>query len=168
MPGKGAILRHQESASPRALSIVKIRFWLPGRFVLAGFRGGLEKCCPLRGTEGSNPAPSSAESVANLTSSIRAPKISCRHQFAAAVTAPRRQPASDRRYLQPATISHLAIVLRMIICGRGRWRSKSCGTSSRLCSRSLISRTGTPTASRRPLPRSIVRTGRGRCAAKQG
>ena len=27
------------------------------------------------GTEGSNPSPSSAESVANLTSSIRAPKI---------------------------------------------------------------------------------------------
>jgi hypothetical protein len=25
------------------LSIVKIRFWLPGRFVVAGFRGGLEK-----------------------------------------------------------------------------------------------------------------------------
>ena len=28
------------------------------------------------------------------------------------VTSPRQQPASDRRYLQPATISHLAIVLR--------------------------------------------------------
>jgi hypothetical protein len=123
--------------------------WLPG----ASHAGG---------TQSSNPLCSSAESVANLTSSIRAPKISCRHQFAAAVTAPRRQPASDRRYLQPATISHLAIVLRMIICGRGRWRSKSCGTSSRLSSRSLISRTGTPTASRRPLPRSSVRTGRGR------
>ena len=48
------------------------------------------------GTDGSNPSPSSAESVANLTPSIRAPKISCRHQFAAAVTAPRRQPRRDR------------------------------------------------------------------------
>src|SRR6516165_7509501 len=28
------------------------------------------------------------------------------------VTSPWQQPASDRRYLQPATISHLAIVLR--------------------------------------------------------
>jgi hypothetical protein len=61
--------------------------------------------CPqasLRGgTASSNPSSSSGESVANLTSSIRAPKISRRHQFAAAVTAPRRQPASDRRYLHP-------------------------------------------------------------------
>jgi tetratricopeptide (TPR) repeat protein len=31
------------------LSIVKIQFWLPGRFVVAGFRGGREKMCPLRG-----------------------------------------------------------------------------------------------------------------------
>src|ERR1700731_1484458 len=30
------------------------------------------------GTEGSNPSPSTGESHANLTSSIRAPKISCR------------------------------------------------------------------------------------------
>src|SRR6202040_1813298 len=52
MPGKGAILRHQESASPRALSIVKIRFWLPGRFVLAGFRGGLEKMLSPTGDRG--------------------------------------------------------------------------------------------------------------------
>jgi hypothetical protein len=49
------------------LSIVKIRFWLPGRFVLAGVRGASKKCWPLRGTEGSNPRPSSRESDANLT-----------------------------------------------------------------------------------------------------
>jgi hypothetical protein len=33
------------------LSIVKIRFWLPGRFVVAGFRGGLEKMLGDRGFE---------------------------------------------------------------------------------------------------------------------
>jgi hypothetical protein len=47
------------------LSIVKIRFWLPGRFVLAGVRGASKKCWPLRGTEGSNPLPSSVESGTN-------------------------------------------------------------------------------------------------------
>src|SRR5207237_6896335 len=31
------------------LSIVKVRFWLPGRFIVAGFRGRLKKCCPLGG-----------------------------------------------------------------------------------------------------------------------
>jgi hypothetical protein len=45
------------------LSIVKIRFWLPGRFVVAGFRAGLEKMLSLQGTEGSNPSPSTGESV---------------------------------------------------------------------------------------------------------
>ena len=49
------------------LSIVKIRLWLPGRFVVARSAAVSEKCCPLRGgTEGSNPASSSGESYANL------------------------------------------------------------------------------------------------------
>ena len=47
------------------LSIVKIRFWLPGRFVLAGVRGASKKCWPLWGTEDSNPLPSSGESGTN-------------------------------------------------------------------------------------------------------
>jgi fructose-1,6-bisphosphatase/sedoheptulose 1,7-bisphosphatase-like protein len=34
------------------LSIVKIRFWLPGRFVVAGFRGGLEKMLSPTGDRG--------------------------------------------------------------------------------------------------------------------
>jgi hypothetical protein len=34
---------------------------------------------PLRGTEGSNPLPSSGESVANLTQSMKAPKILTEH-----------------------------------------------------------------------------------------
>ena len=46
-------------------SIVKIRFWLPGRFVVAGFRQVSKNGVPYRGTEGSNPSPSSAESRAN-------------------------------------------------------------------------------------------------------
>jgi hypothetical protein len=37
--------------------------------------GNLESTADLTGTEGSNPAPSSDESAANLTRSIRAPKI---------------------------------------------------------------------------------------------
>src|ERR1700730_5775189 len=36
--------------------------------------GQSQKCPPPRGTEGSNPSPSTGESTANLTSSIRAPK----------------------------------------------------------------------------------------------
>jgi Amino acid synthesis len=44
------------------LSIVKIRLWLPGRFVVARSAAVSKKCCPLRGTEGSNPASSSGES----------------------------------------------------------------------------------------------------------
>jgi hypothetical protein len=40
-------------------SIVKIRFWQPGQFVVAGFRRVSKNSVPYRGTEGSNPAPSS-------------------------------------------------------------------------------------------------------------
>ena len=41
----------------------QIRFWLPGRLVVAGFRSGLEKMLsPAGGTEGSNPSPSTGES----------------------------------------------------------------------------------------------------------
>jgi len=47
--------------------IVKTRFWLPAGFLVAGFRGGLEKMLSSTGTEGSNPPPSSGESSANLT-----------------------------------------------------------------------------------------------------
>ena len=43
----------------------QIRFWLPGRLVVAGFRSRLEKMLSPTGggTEGSNPSPSSGEMV---------------------------------------------------------------------------------------------------------
>src|SRR4029077_29815 len=46
-----------------ALVIVKTRFWLPAGFLVAGFRGGLEKMLSSTGTDGSNPPPSSKEMV---------------------------------------------------------------------------------------------------------
>jgi hypothetical protein len=67
--GQGiAFTAHIDTASSQAITgadrvffirVVKIRFWLPGRFVLAGVRGASKKCWPLWGTEGSNPLPSS-------------------------------------------------------------------------------------------------------------
>src|ERR1700720_4385394 len=53
------------------LSIVKIRLWLPGRFVVARSAAVSKKCCPLRGTKDSNPLSSSGEPIANPTFSIR-------------------------------------------------------------------------------------------------
>ena len=47
------------------LSIVKIRFWQPGQFVVAGSRRVSKNSVPYRGTEGSKPSPSSEESDAN-------------------------------------------------------------------------------------------------------
>jgi hypothetical protein len=44
-----------------------------------------EKSSLLRGTEGSNPSPSSGESSANLTSSIRAPKSTIRRNATGSV-----------------------------------------------------------------------------------
>jgi hypothetical protein len=56
--------RRPLSSPATPLSIVKIRFGLPGRLVVAGFRGGLENAVSTE-DRGSNPSPSSGESGAN-------------------------------------------------------------------------------------------------------
>ena len=68
------------------LSIVKIRFCYRGRFVIAASESVLKMPSIARGTDGSNPSPSSGESRANLTSgaplsSAAAPQLSFSKQL---------------------------------------------------------------------------------------
>jgi hypothetical protein len=82
---------------------IKIRFWLPGRSVVAGFQGGLEKMLPTTGTEGSNPSPSSGEPAANfrVTANCTLANTTLRHV--------RRISRSDlNRYAPPTGASSTA------------------------------------------------------------
>jgi hypothetical protein len=53
------------------LSIVKIRLWLPGWFVVTRPAASRKNAVPYGGTEGSNPASSSGDSGANSTPRLR-------------------------------------------------------------------------------------------------
>jgi hypothetical protein len=72
----------------------------------------------IRGTEGSN--PSTTESAANLTLSIRMPNISCRHQFAGRPCAEGAQPPwpgggkekAPRKESPSARVKHETAALR--------------------------------------------------------
>jgi hypothetical protein len=76
------------------LAIVKTRFWLPGRFVVAASRGGVINAVLYRGTEASKPFPSSGKSPANLktTSYLRF----CFRQCSAAEVSTYRQRRCQR------------------------------------------------------------------------